>query len=476
MNRVASLPATMAVPMLVAVLMILVAAGVSKVVLLRLAETQETQFSLLTGAYLDGLSTALQPHVIRRDAWEAFDVIDRAKDKYSGVRVTALLVILPDETVLAALAPATHPLGSAAPVAADPKGTRRDLADAGDRVWIHRALVEGGARIGRIAAEIDVAGIHAVRSETLRTLVLVNGALTALFAVLGWMLVRRMLRPLALLSSRLAEAREGRLAPIAEMDLPQGDTDVGRAYRHYNAAAHAIAEREALLRRLGEEERKALVGRFASAVAHEVNNPLGGLFNAVRMIQRHGEDRERRERAAHLIERGLTGIHNVVRAQLMLWRGEGERRDLAGGDVEDLRFLIESEARRRDLVLDWLDETVGGAPVPAQIVRQVALNLLLNACAASPPGGRVRFRVGVAKERLDMVVADEGPGLPADARAALAGAPPSQIPAATGLGLWIVARLVAEQGGSIEISDGPGTSIHVRLPHAANRNDLPAVA
>ncbi len=68
------------------------------------------------------------------------------------------------------------------------------------------------------------------------------------------------------------------------MELPPADTEAGRAFRRDNAAAIAMAEREALLTRLAEEERRALVGRYASAMAHEVNNPLGGLFNAVRMI------------------------------------------------------------------------------------------------------------------------------------------------------------------------------------------------
>ncbi len=466
-----SWPLKVKVPLLVALLVVAVAIVLSNIVLVRLGQTQSRHFAQLTGAYLDGLSTALQPHVIRRDPWETFDALDRAKGKYSGVKAVSLLVVLPDETVLASSTPQRYPLLSTAPPESRPSPDGATPLDApSGRVWVHRALAEGGAAIGRIAAEVDVGEQQAVRAEALRTLVAFNTALAALFAIAGWLLVWRMLRPLAHLSERLAGGQDGRLAPIPETELPPADSEVGRAYRHYNAAAAAVAERQALLQRLSDGERQALVGRFASAVAHEVNNPLGGLFNAVRMIQRHGDDAELRARAAELLERGLTGIHNIVRAQLMVWRGQGDARAVTGGDIEDLRFLIASEARRRELRLEWHDGLAAGAPrVPAQVVRQVALNLLLNACSASPPGGTVGFAIGADDAGLWLSVSDQGSGLPEAARRVLVETPPRRTPGAGtpgigGLGLWTVARLVTERRGSIRTEGPPGTTIHVHLP------------
>jgi signal transduction histidine kinase len=463
------------VPLLVAVLMIGVAAAISKLVLLRLEATQERHFAELGGAYLDGLTTALTPAVIRRDPWEAFDALDRSRSRYSGVAALRVLVLLPDQSVLAASDPLAHPLGSAAPAEALAAGTSPRLASPAGTVWIARGLAEGGVGIGRIAAEIDVATFGAERRATLLALIGVNAALTLLFATLGWLLVRRMLRPVLLLSDRFARASDGRLEPIPDRDLPPPGSDEGRAFRRYNAAAAAIAEREALLRRLAEEERRALVGRYASAMAHEVNNPLGGLFNAVRMIERHGADPERRARAAALLERGLTGIHNVVRASLMLWRGGDDDRAFAPGDADDLRYLIESEARRRDLVLDWRQDLAGQVPVPAQAVRQIALNLLLNACAASPPSGVVRFEAVAESGALRLTIEDQGPGLPAEARALLSGTAPERLPPGSGLGLWTVGRLSASLGATVRLAGPPGTSIIIVIPHAA-RPSLPAAA
>jgi signal transduction histidine kinase len=459
-------PLAVRAPLIVALLMIGIAAAMSKVVLDRLARDQAQSFRQLTGAYLDGLSTALHSPVIRQEPWEAFDVLDRARHKYSGVNPRIVLVILPNDTVLAALDPATYPVGLSAPEKAREDLGEPDLADPGGRVWVHRTLREGGKQIGRIAAEIDISNIQQVRRETFWTLLGVNGALTLLFAGLGWLVVHRTLRPLLRLSTYLARAGDGRLEPIPERKLPPPDTEAGKAYRRYNAAAIAISEREALLHRLADQERRALLGRYASAIAHEVNNPLGGLFNAVRMIQRHGDDPERRDRAATLLERGLTGIRNIVRASLVVWRGDGEDRNLTSADVDDLRFLIESEAHRRELSLVWNNSLGEGAPVPAQAFRQLALNLVLNACAASPPDGRVVFDVRSDETAVFLSISDQGPGLPEEARSSLLSAGSREARSNTGLGLWIVSRILEEQSATIDIQGPPGTAITIRIPYA----------
>ena len=467
-------PLALRVPLLITLLMIGIAGAISKLVLLRLEATQAAHVEELSGAYLDGLSTALLPAMIRRDPWEAFDALDRSRARYRGVGALRVLVVLPDGTVLAASDPVRHPLGAAAPDEAGPAPLR--LAPGASTAWIHRAVSEGGVPVGRIAAEVDLTALATERRATLLALVGVNAALTLLFAILGWLLVRRMLRPVLRLSERLGRAAEGRLEPIPEAELPPPDTEAGRAFRRYNAAAAAIAVREALLTRLAEEERRALVGRYASAMAHEVNNPLGGLFNAVRMIQRHGDDPERRLRAASLLERGLTGIHNIVRASLILWRGEADARPVSAADIDDLRLLIESEARRRELILDWQQGMEGSFPAPAQAVRQIALNLLLNACAASPPGGRVTVRAGVAGGVLTLVVADDGPGLPAEARRLLIDGREAQVPQAGSLGLWTVARLVRELDASVHLAGPPGTHVTIRIPDAEHSANFPAAA
>lgn len=350
-------PTSVKVPLLVAFLMVMVSAGVSKAVLWRLDNTHEAHFRDVAEAFLEGLATALQPHVIRRDPWEAYDAVERALARYGTVRADLVVVSLADGTVLAASAPLDHPIGSASPPEGLSAPARPALGSAEEQVWIRRDLVEAGIPLGSIVARVDVARFRAEHAATFWALLGFNAALTALLALLGFVLARRALRPLARVADLLGNASGGRLVPIPESELPPHDTEAGRAFRSYNAAAAAI------------DERAAIIGRYASAMAHEVNNPLGGLFNAVRMIQRHGEDGERRERAAKLIERGLASIRDVVRASLVLWReGAEPATALTHEDVEDLRHLVASEAERRALALVWENGVEGAVAVDAQRV------------------------------------------------------------------------------------------------------------
>ncbi|MBN9347505.1 MAG: sensor histidine kinase, partial [Devosia sp.] len=80
------IPLTVRVPLVVVLLMVVISIGVSQLVLWRLVETQERQLGDLANAYLDGLESSLVDPVLRRDSWEVFDILDRARAVYAAVR------------------------------------------------------------------------------------------------------------------------------------------------------------------------------------------------------------------------------------------------------------------------------------------------------------------------------------------------------------------------------------------------------
>ncbi|WP_051341129.1 sensor histidine kinase [Azospirillum halopraeferens] len=462
-SRPRSWPLAVTVPLLVAALMAAVGAAVSYSVLTRLAADQEAHLRDLAAARLDGLAVALQPHVARQDVWEAFDMLDRVRRRGGGIDVRVLMVMLPDGSVLAATDPVGFPVGSDLP--ADlrahldaPAGLVIDAERR--RAWSHRAL--GGA--GHVLAEMDIAPLVAVRREVLTTLLLLNGGLTLLFAAVGYALVGRLLRPLRVLDHHVERVRTGRVTPIPARFIAGAGGEFGRLFDRFNAMAEAVAEREALARRLADEEKLALLGRLASGMAHEVNNPLGGLLTAVDTLKRHGDDAAVRLRTAALLERGLCGIGNVVRAALVTYKEPPGGGAMAPDDLDDLRFLIGHEAQRRRVALDWRNRLPPGPlPVDGAAVRQMALNLLLNACRAVPPGGRVALDAAAADGVLILTVADGGPGLPPAMAELLRSRGTAPLPRGGGLGLWTVARLLERTGGTVAVDAGPGRGTAVTL-------------
>ena len=112
---IANWPLAWKAPLLAAGLLIGVALVVSQIVLNRLKEDQENNLRLLTSAYLDGLSAAVLPSAIHGDVWEAFAALDRARDRYAGLKVRFAIVALPNGNVLAASDPTQFPVQSAVP-------------------------------------------------------------------------------------------------------------------------------------------------------------------------------------------------------------------------------------------------------------------------------------------------------------------------------------------------------------------------
>jgi signal transduction histidine kinase len=203
-------------------------------------------------------------------------------------------------------------------------------------------------------------------------------------------------------------------------------------------------------------------------MAHEINNPLGGLFNAIDTLKAHGGRPDVRQRTLALIERGLKGIRDVVRTALVTYRKDDGARALDAADIDDLRLLVEPEIRRRQLVLEWTNGGYEEVPAPASAVRQIVLNLLLNACAATPPGGTVFLAASLGEHGLVVAVGDTGAGMSDAARDVLMGPDRPVAPGTGGLGLWLVRRLVREIGGTVSVgARAPtGTIVEVTIPRA----------
>ena len=462
-----ALPITVRVSTLVILLMLGVSAFASERVLSRLVDTQTRQVQALSSVYLDGLALALVDSMIREDTWQVFDVLDRSRQKPGTIRPVETIVTGVDGLVIASSEPLRTPSLSPLP-AAFGSGDAGGMRIEGNRAYVRREVIYETLPVGRIAAALDIAPLLAERREVLWTLIATNVALTFLFAAVAWLAVGWMMRPVRLLAHHLERSGDGVVVPISEDVLARTAEDYKRPIAAFNRLAAAMAEREALSARLAQEEKLASLGRLASGMAHEINNPLGGLFNAIDTLKHHGENRTVRKATIDLVERGLGGIRDVVRAALMSYRGgDGDRR-LRAQDMEDLRLLIGPEARRHEVLLRWDNELSGEIALPASPIRQIVLNLALNACQASEPDTLVAVSIAARGDAILISIEDSGPGLPDTAVAMLTGTPNLAAPIGngTGLGLWMVNRLVRDLSGSITVDKGSsgGVTVNVTLP------------
>lgn len=276
-------------------------------------------------------------------------------------------------------------------------------------------------------------------------------------------------------------AREGRRGEWRRVAVEGGRTLSARASPFHDPAGRAlgvilalqdVTEELATREYLARAERASSAAELAAGVAHEVNNPLAIISNYVELVLMQRQDESTAARLA-IVRDEIKRIHRIVSSLLPFAHIGGaalEDADLAAVAAESV-LLLEHEAERRGV---RLESSLPDAPLAVKAdpsrIKQVIINLVVNALEALPAGGRVRIALEPGSDRGTAVlqVEDDGPGI--DSRA-LAGLfrpfSASKKPGHAGLGLSVCKHIVDAHGGSIECQSAPGRTLFtVALPVA----------
>lgn len=286
-----------------------------------------------------------------------------------------------------------------------------------------------------------------------------RGALIGLLAVaailpINWFWGRRTAEPLVELSKGMDALVHGHPLPLPTEDRYPYRDEIGQLYAAYREAAAAINQKSLLEKEILHAERLAAVGRLAAGIAHEVNNPLGGMLMAIDNLKQRGPLDAATAKTVDLLERGLQQVTETIGALLVESRVSS--RSLNRHDFEDLRTLIEPQIVKKQIAIDWRGNLPETLNLPASIVRQILINLLLNATQATAPGGFVRLHASAEAGLLHLEVANQGDPLPADIRSHLFEPFVSGREGGHGLGLWVTYQTVVQLNGRIDVADEEG--------------------
>lgn len=329
------------------------------------------------------------------------------------------------------------------------------------------------------------ARVAAFRRQFLAT----AGAAVLLCVVLVGLAARRIMGPI---KSLTGGARAIAAGDLATRIPPAGRDELGTLAETFNDMAASLARSQAELtsknrelsqandelRQMQEQllrnERLAAIGQLAAGVSHEIDNPVGIILGlAELLLEETAVDDPRRDDLRAIIEEcrrckritgGLLGFARPVAAH----RDRIDLVRLCCDTVESLR--PQKLFRELEIALELPAQRIEVTGDPDHL-RQVLVNLLLNAAQALAGAGRLRVGLTCSAEQAELTVDDNGPGIPADEQERVfqpfvSTKGPGE---GTGLGLALCRKLVEAHGGTItaEVSPLGGARLRVILPTAA---------
>jgi PAS domain S-box-containing protein len=248
--------------------------------------------------------------------------------------------------------------------------------------------------------------------------------------------------------------------------------------REWVGACTDIEQQRAAEEALIRQEKLALAGRLAAAIAHEINNPLQAVTNLVSLIST-GADLEQARQFASLAQAELSRVSHIVTQTLAFYRQPAETKanDLAE-IIDSVLALMQPKIAKANIeVIRELDLSQPLVCAAGEI-RQILANIIANAVEAMPTGGKLRIRLravsdwrGHTGQGIRVTIADTGPGIPAEIRERIF--EPfftTKDTVGTGLGLWVTAQLMQKCAGRIAVfsSTRPprsGTVFSLFFPH-----------
>ncbi len=298
--------------------------------------------------------------------------------------------------------------------------------------------------------------------------------IASLLLTLALYMYRRVIRPLAVLQHEVERSRRSLQPPVCP-DF--GDNELGELARALNRLGKEVQDHQQALSQarslLAHQEKMQALGMLSASIAHELGNPLAAAMVSLNVAQRKLEKRDadacnqQLTKAEESLQRAESIIHNMLNFSRPGAEGMQHKPPLQPLISEAINLLRLGRHGQAVTFRVSCPATLPAFSVNIDMLRQVLVNLLVNACHASPQGGSIHIHVW-SNEALHIDVKDEGHGIDAAHQQALFSPlfTTREQGEGSGLGLAISRDLMRRMGGDLQLveSSADGSVFRISIP------------
>jgi two-component system NtrC family sensor kinase len=337
-----------------------------------------------------------------------------------------------------------------------------------------------GQRVGMLYVGVLEAKYADVRRKALSLFIMITVAGMALAIGLGYIIANKISRPVQQLIKASVQVSQGNLSPEIG-SISKGE--IGVLQKTFKQMLASIQERDQRQKaeseiKLLQSEKQASIGKLAGGVAHEINNPLTGIFTFTHMLLRRKDIPEEVRSDLETIAQETERVRKIVKGLLDFSRQTELDREPT--DVNRLvRFtisLVENQALIKGVNLNF--EQGEGLPMitlDRNQMQSVLLNIIINALDATDPGGSITITSGIGvstskpgQNGIEILCTDTGCGISPENLNKLFDPffTTKDVGHGTGLGLSVSYGIVERHGGTIWVQSkiGKGSTFKVWLP------------
>ena len=370
--------------------------------------------------------------------------------------------------------------------------TKRVLTD-GEK-WTDRAFVVNdwyitayepiedifGQRVGMLYVGVLEAKYADVRWKALSIFIMITVAGMVLALGLGYVISNKMSRPVKRLIEASQQVSQGNLSPEIG---PISKSEIGLLQKTFKEMLTSLRERDKRQKveseiKLLQSEKQASVGKLAGGVAHEINNPLTGIFTFTHMLLRRKDIPEDLRSDIETIAQETERVRKIVKGLLDFSRQTELDREPTDINrlIRHTISLVENQALIKGVSLNF--ESGEGLPMitlDRNQMQSVLLNIIINALDATDPGGSITVTSGIGvstshpgQNGIEILCTDTGCGIPPENLNRLFDPffTTKDVGQGTGLGLSVSYGIIERHGGTIWVQSkvGKGSTFKVWLP------------